>query len=388
MFDRRSPEQERLLNDLWNNLVRASGAQDAAEDPLDPEVVETVRYLHDLGATPPPTLSRERVRRSLQESASSKFAPKEVDMFAQTEILRPHGAATNGWHPAQPAELPRLRLLFERPLAYLAAAAVLLIALGGIAIAYRYGGESDPSRGGPAIFAPASPSPETESTDKLLVEITAPAGTFMSPAQSDNRLTIAVNVTSIPAASSGTWLPSILTEASGEELNSVVSGTLTVTPDGPVQVVRASSSGKVEDMAAGSAIELGPGDTLVHPIEMQATWKTGDAPVMLVSGYAVPEPNLVGVSAAEWTVLDWELTDISPIPTGPTLLQMRRVEVAPDADVAPEPETSMVALIEPGSFGFIGSNSDGSITLKGVTEPTVVYIFSVGPGQDAATPTP
>jgi hypothetical protein len=277
----------------------------------------------------------------------------------------------------------------NRLAAAVAVAALLLATIGGFAtLRSTVWDNSSPSRGGPAIYAPATPSPDTESTDILLAQISVPAGAFIRPDLFDERYGFGLTWASIPSNESGDWVPVMLTESPGIELDSIVTGALTVTPAGAVQVIRAGGDGVAEDVAAGTEIVLEPGDTLIQPLQVQATWQTGETPVEMVSGYVVPEPFQIGNGALEWNLSDFEIAELSPVPSEATTLRFRQLELAPD-EAVPVAEGEYVAgMLRPGEFGFIGANSDGSITLIGVEEPKTVFVFSIQPGEAAATPVP
>ena len=86
-------------------------------------------------------------------------------MFIATDLIRPGPSVINGHAPRlRPLEPPRIACGgFGPPLGYLAVAAFLLALLGAAALIRftSWGDSSVPSKGGPAIFAPATPSPET-----------------------------------------------------------------------------------------------------------------------------------------------------------------------------------------------------------------------------------
>jgi hypothetical protein len=386
MVDRRSPEQEQVLNDLWNDLVRASGAQDATEDPLDPELVETIRYLHDLGATPPPTSSRERVRRSLQASASSKFAPKEVDMFSQTEVFRPQAIAANGWRPAQPAE-PRRSRLIDWPRAYLAAAAVLLIVLGSIAVAYRYSGDSGPSRGGPAILAPATPSP----TGETLLEITLPAE--IVPHTSDRH--VGLSHEAYGPKSHAVWDPYC---CDGPIIQYQLTGTITVRAEAPVQIVRAN--GSTDDILANTDATVNPGDALIvlNQVRIETT-NDGSEPAEVLSWAFIDEPNdkfhgrTGQAGMAGQYVLDTAYDrqgSIVPIPGSATVRIQRVALEAGEQIEMPESSTMLVATLDPVTESVIRAGDGSYIKASNSRgEPTTtVYVVILAPGATSPNATP
>jgi hypothetical protein len=385
MTDRPSPEREEALNAFWNDFIRPSGALDAVDPHLSPALATTIRRLHTLAAAPPPAASRERVWRGVRRRYDEPILSKESPMLAAADLRRP---SPNGWIQT-PHSIPlegRPRLTTARIV--LAIAAILMIALiSGIAggLVHDRLDANDP-RPGPAIVAPASASPEAKSTDETLAEIGIPAGAVTGPEMFDDRFGLGLMWVRVVPNANGDWVSAMQTESSGFEFNSVVSGELSMTVDSAAQVIRAGSDGTPEAVAAGDRVELGPGDTLINRLDMDATWETGKTPVDLVSGHITPEPFQVGSNAEGWEQLDSEFASLGPVPTGPIMLRLRKVALEPDETVSIEPEESSVGLIEAGASGFIGSNSDGSITLKGATETTTVYVFSIVPAEDDATP--
>ncbi|HEY7033607.1 MAG TPA: hypothetical protein VH482_19880 [Thermomicrobiales bacterium] len=77
------------LNRFWNELVRPTGAPDAAVADLDPDLAETVRRLRAMAKTPPPVSARERVRRGLTEHLGTNRNGKETTMLQTATLTLP-----------------------------------------------------------------------------------------------------------------------------------------------------------------------------------------------------------------------------------------------------------------------------------------------------------
>ena len=129
-----------LLNDVWNEVIQPTGASVSGGD-LDPATVETIRWLQDVGAAPPPASSRERVRRALpaREPALSGTGHR-VNPNSVLTVARP-ALGTNDrlevmaapWSPVRiPSASPRLAMPapIERSTSSAWLTAVLVILVG------------------------------------------------------------------------------------------------------------------------------------------------------------------------------------------------------------------------------------------------------------------
>jgi hypothetical protein len=232
-----------------------------------------------------------------------------------------------------------------------------------------------------------TPSPEAKATDEILVEITVPAEAFVNPKPGGDQLSFYFQQITTPANTTGTWETDARADYPGIEVEYLLEGTITVTAEGPVQVLRAEGDGTPEDAPAGTAIELGPGEAVVHRLEQPSVWTSGDAPVALLAGFAVANAVVSEFIPEEWESVSHTFADgEGPVPTGPTVVRLRQIVLEPDASVAFAPDILKVFMLAGGSAGFLGEGSDGSLTLKGATEATTLYVFSLQPAEDAATP--
>ena len=265
------------LNRFWNELGRVG---DAPAADVDPQSAALIRRMHALANAPLPVSARERVWRGLLDTYESIPEETETTMFIATDLIRPGPSVING----QP---PRLRVLdpredrprwSNRPLAYLAVAALLLALLGAAALIrfIAWGDSSGPSKGGPAIFAPATPSPEAAGEETLL-EVTlpvdvVPAGMLGSMLLSHD--TIPAN--SVTTRASWECCP-------GAKVFLILDGSVSVVSDGAMQVIWHGRPGEIETMANGSEADLGPGDAVAMRNEASQTWTTGAREVDIVT---------------------------------------------------------------------------------------------------------
>jgi hypothetical protein len=257
------------------------------------------------------------------------------------------------------------------------AAVVGLVAAG---LSVRHGASA-------GAFSPGTPSSDTGLTDRVLVDVTVPADAFVNPIPGGDRLSLFFTHSIIPPNTTSTWETTLRAEHPGPEIEYILEGSVSLTSEGSAQITRAEGDGTSEEAPAGTPIELGSGDVVIHRVEHQSTWVSGDAPVGVLAGFAVATSV-----AGEYNPDEWEDTthtykdNAGPVPTGPSRLRIRRVEMEPDAAVAFAAGTLKVFLIHGGGSGNLGEGSDGSVSLIGATEPAIVYFFSIEPAPDSATP--
>jgi hypothetical protein len=383
MVDRRSPNSEEALTVFWNDLVRPSGAPDAVDEALSPETADAVRRLHALASAPPPASSRERVRRGLLESYDDPLRDKEPTMLAATDLVRlgPNGRATP----------MRLRPVLERPRSLdrrllLAVATVLIMAiLGAVAgalITNRL--DSTDPRPAPAILAPGTPSPEAEATDETLVEIPLLADVLPPGELGTATLTdIVIPVGTFRQAADEAELNP------GQVVGYVLDGTVTVISDEVMHVIQADGAGQVEEIRAGTAVVLEPGDTLVTRKSPGEEWTNeGPGEVRLIHMELFGGFEQTSTFPSGWI---FEFKDKSQErsiaePEAPAVMRLRRVAVAADAELMP-PADAIVFLVWPENDASIGRASDGSVVIVG-GQATTALIMTIEPAADTATPTP
>jgi hypothetical protein len=384
MSDRRSAHEDDALNTFWNDLIRASGAQDDADEPLSPETADAVRRLHHLGSAPPPASSRERVRRGLRQPYRGVPNGKEQSMFTATEIVRPGLITVPGpFRPSRPRVRPLRGRLLERPLIYAAVAAMLLTIIAGIAASQLIDRSNPGGRAGiPAVSVAGTPSPEAGG--ETLLEITIPA----EAVPSGDAITPALGYNVLEPGRSGTWEPIC---CSGPMLEYVVSGVYTVRPESEIQVIRAG--GETERIAAGAEATLAAGDALLTDITVvMESANHGTEPVDLLVWflYDYSASPFGGKAFPGWVQvtedLPWTAFDL----TGPLTLRLRLDELEPDAVLEPEPGSLQMGVAAPGQTGYATNPMDDSIGAVSFDGSSLrVYVLTLeGAGAADATPAP
>jgi hypothetical protein len=252
-------------------------------------------------------------------------------------------------------------------------AALILAALGGIAVGTNWLNVRDDSPGsfGAAIQAPGTPSPETDMTDETLVEVPVPAN-LLSP---DTLAVVGMAQLTIPA---GTYQQSA-DEASGNPgvlATYIIDGTVTVVSDEAMQVIRAGSNEAPEDVPADARITLGPGDTIVTRKSPGEIWtNVGPAEVHLIAmevyaALIATSSFPIGVRADTgntgfWshTVRDYEVAVILPADE-PMLLRLRRVTVPTDTTLS-LPADAIVQVVGPAGEESLADRVEGEIRFFG-----------------------
>jgi mannose-6-phosphate isomerase-like protein (cupin superfamily) len=176
------------------------------------------------------------------------------------------GAKSIGGRRFKPQFAPRLLL-----------AALVLLALGGGWIGYQTG---LPGRGGgpasnPNFAAAGTAIPAvTPPGERTLAEYDIPASA-LTPGIAGSSTAHFV----IPAASTSTW-----TYPEEAEVHYVLEGDLSLTSDKPIDVRRAASNGKTETIPAGTAVDIGVGDSVLLGSSAVTTFvNTASTPVVLFS---------------------------------------------------------------------------------------------------------
>jgi hypothetical protein len=167
----------------------------------------------------------------------------------------------------------------------------------------------------------------------------------------------------------------------------VLSGELVLRVEGPLQIIRAGTSGApgtIEDVRPGAEAVLRPGDTAVWRFELPATYANrGASPLRLVSGgifggYA-PAP-LDGYLVPDFV----ELFPAPRLPPGPITMELIRATLPPHAAIAAAPAGSPRLALRASGGGVLGQQRDGAIENLGRTA-MVVDILTLFPRTGAGT---
>jgi hypothetical protein len=353
----------RYLDDLANGEVPINSQ-------LDPELVATVRRLGEIGQTPTPHPDfvdqlEERLMNVVSNVAMVPSSPIRIaraDTARVTSIRSARSSAgAQRWLPA------------------LVSAALILLLLG---LTWRQFGSGEPDRnpqlGAPAIQAPATPSPEATS-DQTLVEITLPADVVPSSVKGSTLLardTIPAN--SVTTREKWECCP-------GSKVYLILDGSVSLESDGLIQVIRHDAGAVLEDVAAGSRADLGPGDAAVVRNEDSQTWTAGATAVDILTAVLVGGSVPGSADPNEWVGHGYQGADGTlDLPGGPYLLAVRQVIVDADAQFAmPEGGVNQLGIIGDGQ-GFVGSDSDGTLNVTGTSGQTMVFVMTLATVSDGA----
>jgi hypothetical protein len=176
----------------------------------------------------------------------------------------------------------------------------------------------------------------------------------------------------------------------GPQFEHVLAGELTLRVEGPLQVLRASSSGMPvsapEAVAPETDVVLRAGDTAVYALELPATYhNAGTEPVELVAGglFAGTPPTPPAGYAID-AVKNRQVP--SGLPRDPLTVTLQQTTLAPEAIFpAPPSETLQLVMTVP-DFGTVAERSDGSAQNLGQV-PLVIYALVLSPAMPGtATP--
>jgi hypothetical protein len=391
--DQREPtENEIALNRLWNDLVRGT----AAERPHDlpPGDVQRLRQFHERAARFQPGLVRERAWLETLDRIDPNRPQEESSMNSYTSALpadfRPRLNGRVGSRVPYQRLAPATSGQHERrygAVGWLAAVAVILI---GLALGYRvfdpFSDDIERRLSIPALVATVG-TPET-SVDRTLVAFPLPADVFPDGGMS----TVGVRHFTIPANTESSWSGTSGELSPGMWGDYVLAGTLTMTSEQPVEIIRGAGSGNLETVPAGTPITLAASDTVIHRTQHGKSWRAGPEPVEIISWFAIgvrwatyPQPN-----GWEETGFDFHNSRILP---GSNTVRLAQRELELD-EVVPAPLKGglQFGVMVPGGDAFLRVRSDMSIRTGGTEDPVTVYILTIeraesGEATPVASPT-
>jgi hypothetical protein len=259
------------------------------------------------------------------------------------------------------------------------AAALLIILIGGIASYYVFDRHEDKRyTTGPAINAPATPSPTVQLTPATLLDVVLPAEILPT---GDGRLSGLVYIY-VEGGATGTWLNSC---CPGPMIEHVVAGEIAFTSKAATQVVRAD--GSIENIAAGTEVALQPGDTLVtrNEFEFRAS-NIGTQPVQMVEWVYVSDPMayFAGHQLEGWGGLGG-LDATQTLPTFPSSIRvtLNRLVLEP-GDGKPPFQTDgirqvVVPNVETEILTIFGDRSFSAVDSQG--QLTTAYTLEVSPAN-------
>jgi len=354
------------------------------------ELLQTHARLRALDDTPlPEPAFVNRLREDLMHTASPVVAdwPRiSMNGFAGS-APPPRGASAS---PAAPIARPRFGHWFS---AQFLAAALLVLAIGVGLFGYGIGRPgSGPPATHPAVFAAPGTAIPAATIEKTLAEYDIPAG-VLAPGTSGSSTAHFI----IPASSTSTW-----TVPEEAEVHYVLDGALTLTSDKPIQVRRAASGGAMQTTPAGTAVDIGTGDSALISNSAVTTFvNRALTPVVLFSWGMDAGSRSTPPFPYPWTPDVYDLSGAGAVnvPAGAARIRLWQVELAAGATIAP-PKGMILQLEFDGETDASGNltsaqlalrASDGSI-LNTSTHPITVYVATLisvgGPGGSPVAVSP
>jgi hypothetical protein len=230
LFSRSGPTN---LGRYWTALVQGAPAIElerlaAGLDPATLATIERMRGIRN-DLRPDPTFANQLEVHLMNVHAHALPTQQDFDQSHRRNRRDQPGVRRSM------SGSPALARITGRWLAVAGTAALVLALIGGIGAAWRFSswGESGPSRGGPAIYAPGTPSTDATPTDEPLAVETTP--------------TAATTVEGMAAEFEGTWLVTASTD--GQITKHVVS----LTADG-VAIVNGMPAQPLPGGESGAAL--------------------------------------------------------------------------------------------------------------------------------------
>jgi hypothetical protein len=358
---------DQLMDDLdrfWDARVTGHFVSDILSDPALEEAVHRFETAEDVNRADPAFV--DHLWEDLMNATTAMYPPVTSSPI--------ESATASGQQNLRPViELPHM---LRHRLSAVAAAAILLAALGGIAGFWLFdrGGDRTHTTG-PAILAPATPSPTVERTDATLFDVVLPPEVLPTGA---GRLA-GLSYVYIEPGAIGSWADSC---CPGLMFEHIVVGEITFTSKTASQVLRADDS--VEDIAAGVDVALQPGDTFIarNEAEFRAA-NTGAEPVQMVEWLYLHDPraNFGGHRLDGWGGPGGlDITQELPDFPGAIEVQLRQLVLDPGEGahtfrtgglrqvVSPNIETDILTVY--GDGGFTAFDSQGQQTTAYTVEIT------------------
>jgi hypothetical protein len=220
----------------------------------------------------------------------------------------------------------------------------------------------------------ASPSPEA-ATEQTLAEFTLPEDVFPDGGRADIYLRHFI----APANTESSWSGSSGAPAPGLWGDYILSGTLTMSSAGPVEVVRAGGDGALESVPVGTPVELAPGDTVLHRTHYDTSWTIGPETVEILSWHVI-EPNWTTYTQpGGWTEhnFDFGMDTLDP---GPAHVRVWSAVIGPDDEIPGlDVGTQRGVLIHQDGVYIRRDAIDHAIGLVVAKGPTPVYVLTITP---------
>jgi hypothetical protein len=168
---------------------------------------------------------------------------------------------------------------------------------------------------------------------------------------------------------------------SGLTVDHVLTGEVTLRSDGPVRVMRATAHGTpgpVEEVPAGTAVMLRPGDSVLSRAEIPSMYvNAGSEPVDLASGALVH-----GFSTAQPTGYlvnnDASASVDASLVSGPVTFVLEQATLPPEAVLPAPPPGATRGIVPWPHIALLMQDSDGAVTNL-EHAPVVIYVLTVVP---------
>jgi hypothetical protein len=364
---------DQLINELdrfWDAQVTGQLIDGIVGDPALEEVVHRFQTAEDVNRADPAFV--DHLWEDLMSTTTATYPPVASSPFESVTV--------SGQQNIRPViDLPQM---LRHRLSVIAAAAILLAALGGITAFWLFDQGTDRTHTtGPAIHAPATPSPTAGLTDATLFDVVLPPEVLPTGA---GRLAGLAYVYVEPGAIGNladSCCPGLMFEH-------IVAGEITFTSKAAAQVVRGDDS--VEDIAAGVDVALQPGDTFIarNEVEFRAA-NTGGEPVQMVEWVYLSDPraNFGGHQLVGWGGPGGlDVTDQPPDFPGAIEVRLQRLVLDPGEGghpfrtgglrqiVSPNIETDILTVYGDGAFTAFDSQG----------QQTMAYTIEITPSGNAS----
>ena len=374
---------DQLLDRFWDALVDDPMADST---DLDPQAAASLRGLHVVASTPPPTASRERVRHRLTglSGADQNDAAPPTDHPMPLRSLRRNAAVANG-HPSMPTArslaAPQAIHGARRWTAILATAAIVLLALAGSIRSLSPNLLRDDGKA-PAIPAPSGQSGVTAQT-LLNVMLTPEELGF------EGEFGTGLAYHAVPPGSHDSW-PKSTSRTTEARVFYTVNGTLRVKGDLPLRVVRANGDGAVEQVPADTWLALNARDALLRApdvnLELENPGSESSYVLSWTFGGVLGIDGYPGYQPPNWQHINATWGYDGTRPDSPARFTLKHVTLVKDATLtAPMGAYFQQYLDVAGEDrSTLGVGSDYSITNRGSTTADL-FVVALEPAGDSST---
>jgi hypothetical protein len=383
------------IDRFWNALV--TGTDDPDPAGLDNDTAAQIRRLHTLVHAQTPAGAQARLERAMERvhprtpsTTNGKGAATEP-MNGVTTLAGPFAPGVPGQRPRsgipRPLTHPARPGLRERRwgLAAGAVAALLLILGAGYVLFGSDLLDDDRPKTVPAAVAPtATPTPDVRS-EGTVVEFTIPAAVLPAGVAGS-----ALEHETILPGTRSTW-----TIPQNAILRYIVAGTLTVRSDTPVSLLSGGAR-TWTDVAPGTDIELGPGDTILFLYPTTFEIENAEATPVEMVGWIIESGTVErNPIPSDWVINDYALSGGGGVTTtgGPAVLRLQRTVLAPREAIPAAPEGVLqlvIAMPDNGAGTPVASwgiqQQPGGKADNWGTDPILVYVLTLTFGVPEASP--